>query len=376
MEHNHGRARKNLILRELPLLYVGGTAGLFILFGNTWLADLSSPLWLVFVFLWLFTAVLWAALAAVRHADALAILLGEPYGTLVLTLSVISIEVSMISAVMLHGANNPTMARDAMFAVIMIVLNGMVGLSLLAGGWRHREQHYNLEGAKSYLAVLIPLAVLSLVLPNYTISTPGPNFSPFQTVFLIIISFGLYGSFLAIQTVRHRQYFIDPKEAVEEHGRLQSEGAAQHYTFHTLLLIAYLVPVVVMAEKLAVPIDYVVETLHAPRTLAGLVVAALVVTPEAISAIGAARANHLQRSVNISLGSVLATIGLTVPAVLFIGLITGRKLELGLPPTAIIMLTLTLLVSMVTFSSARSNVLLGAVHVLLFLAYIMLIFQP
>ena len=176
--------------------------------------------------------------------------------------------------------------------------------------------------------------------------------------------------------MRHRQYFIDPKEAVEEHGRLQSEGAAQHYTFHTLLLIAYLVPVVVMAEKLAVPIDYVVETLHAPRTLAGLVVAALVVTPEAISAIGAARANHLQRSVNISLGSVLATIGLTVPAVLFIGLITGRKLELGLPPTAIIMLTLTLLVSMVTFSSARSNVLLGAVHVLLFLAYIMLIFQP
>jgi Ca2+:H+ antiporter len=362
---------------ELPLLFVAGTASLFVLLGDRWLADLSNPFWLMLMFAWLFLTTLWAALAAVRHADALAILLGEPYGTLVLTLSVICVEVSMISAVMLHGRNNPTMARDAMFAVIMIVLNGMVGLALLAGGWRHREQHYNLQGANSYLAVLIPLAVLSLVLPVYTVTTPDPSLSPFQTVFLIIISLALYSAFLAIQTVRHSQYFIDPDDVVEPPGSLP-HGAAppRHPAVRVLLLLAYLIPVVLLAEKLALPIDYVVETLGAPQALAGLVVAAVVVTPEATGAIRAALANHLQRSVNISLGSVLATIGLTVPAVLSIGLISGRKIELGLPPTDVVMLMLTLMVSIVTFSSARSNVLQGLVHLLLFLAYIMLVFQP
>jgi Ca2+:H+ antiporter len=264
-----------------------------------------------------------------------------------------------------------------MFAVIMIVLNGMVGLALLAGGWRHREQHYNLQGANSYLAVLIPLAVLSLVLPVYTVTTPDPSLSPFQTVFLIIISLALYSAFLAIQTVRHSQYFIDPDDVVEPPGSLP-HGAAppRHPAVRVLLLLAYLIPVVLLAEKLALPIDYVVETLGAPQALAGLVVAAVVVTPEATGAIRAALANHLQRSVNISLGSVLATIGLTVPAVLSIGLISGRKIELGLPPTDVVMLMLTLMVSIVTFSSARSNVLQGLVHLLLFLAYIMLVFQP
>ncbi|MCG6864994.1 MAG: calcium:proton antiporter [Thiogranum sp.] len=377
MEHEAERAPTRHMSSELPLLFVAGTASLFVLLGDRWLADLSNPFWLMLMFAWLFLTTLWAALAAVRHADALAILLGEPYGTLVLTLSVICVEVSMISAVMLHGRNNPTMARDAMFAVIMIVLNGMVGLALLAGGWRHREQHYNLQGANSYLAVLIPLAVLSLVLPVYTVTTPDPSLSPFQTVFLIIISLALYSAFLAIQTVRHSQYFIDPDDVVEPPGSLP-HGAAppRHPAVRVLLLLAYLIPVVLLAEKLALPIDYVVETLGAPQALAGLVVAAVVVTPEATGAIRAALANHLQRSVNISLGSVLATIGLTVPAVLSIGLISGRKIELGLPPTDVVMLMLTLMVSIVTFSSARSNVLQGLVHLLLFLAYIMLVFQP
>ena len=377
MEHEAERAPTRHMSSELPLLFVAGTASLFVLLGDRWLADLSNPFWLMLMFAWLFLTTLWAALAAVRHADALAMLLGEPYGTLVLTLSVICVEVSMISAVMLHGRNNPTMARDAMFAVIMIVLNGMVGLALLAGGWRHREQHYNLQGANSYLAVLIPLAVLSLVLPVYTVTTPDPSLSPFQTVFLIIISLALYSAFLAIQTVRHSQYFIDPDDVVEPPGSLP-HGAAppRHPAVRVLLLLAYLIPVVLLAEKLALPIDYVVETLGAPQALAGLVVAAVVVTPEATGAIRAALANHLQRSVNISLGSVLATIGLTVPAVLSIGLISGRKIELGLPPTDVVMLMLTLMVSIVTFSSARSNVLQGLVHLLLFLAYIMLVFQP
>lgn len=376
MTHINKPSRLGRLRSEIPLLFVASTAAVFLLLGNTWLTALSGVLWLALAFIWLFAAMLWASLAAVRHADALAKVLGEPYGTLVLTLSVISIEVSMIAAVMLHGENNPTMARDAMFAVIMIVTNGIVGLALLAGGWRYREQHYNLQGANSYLAVLIPLAVLSLVLPDFTVTTPDPSLSVFQTVFLIIVSFGLYTAFLIIQTMRHSQYFIDPEDAVAETVHPQHDAAPRYLVFHALVLLAYLITVVLLAEKLAVPIDYVVETLHAPPALAGLVVAALVVTPEAIGAIRAAMANHLQRSVNISLGSVLATIGLTVPAVLSIGLITDRRVELGLTPTSIIMLVLTLLLSMVTFSSARSNVLQGSVHLLLFFAYIMLIFQP
>jgi Ca2+:H+ antiporter len=164
---------------------------------------LSNPLWLGLIFVWLFAVVLGSALSVVRHADHVAEILGEPYGTLVLTLAVTTIEVMM-----LHGENNPTLVRDTLFAVVMIILGGMVGSSLLLGGWRHREQHYNLQGANAYLGVIIPLTVLTLTLPNFTITTPGPTLSFPQQLFLFVMSIGLYLAFLAIQTGRHRGYFI------------------------------------------------------------------------------------------------------------------------------------------------------------------------
>jgi Ca2+:H+ antiporter len=318
----------------------------------------------------LFAVLLGTALSVVRHADHLAARLGEPYGTMILTLSVTTVEVVTITAVMLHGQNNPTLARDTLFAVIMIILNGMVGISLLIGGWRRRDQQYNLQGANAYLGLIIPLAVLSLILPDYTVTTPGPTLSGTQEAFVIFLSVGLYAAFVLLQTSRHRTYFTlsnDTAEATSHEGRST--------LWHSALLLAYIVPVVYLAEKLAPPIDYLVETLRAPPAFAGVIVAVLVATPEAISAVRAATADQMQRSVNIFLGSVLSTIGLTIPAMLAISHFTGRPIELGVQHTDIVMLLLTLAVSVVTFSSGRTNVLQGAVHFLLFVAYLFLIAQ-
>jgi Ca2+:H+ antiporter len=359
--------------REAALVAVLVTAVLFLLFGHDWLHDLSNVVWLAFMLIWLFTVILAAAFAVVRHSEALAVKLGEPIGTLVLTLSVTGLEVMMISAVMLTGHGSPTVARDAMFAVVMIVLNGMVGLSLLLGGLRYREQTYNLQGANAFLAVIIPLAVLALVLPNFTESTPGPILSPFQAAFLGILSVGLYGVFLAIQNVRHRGYFLAPTGGDHhDHGH---DVEVHSMAYHAPLLLVYLLPLVILAEELAIPIDHTIEVLHASPALGGFLVAVLILSPESLGAVRAALANQLQRCVNLLLGSVLATIGLSVPAIITIGFITGHSVILGLDAVNMVLLVLTLAVSMLTFASARTNVLQGAVHVLLFLAYLVLLFE-
>src|SRR5205809_2121894 len=198
---------------EFALLIGLGTAAIFFAAGGQLVEIVAHPVAVIVVLLWLFAVILWSAICVVRHADCLAIKWGEPYGTLILTLSAISIEVVMISTAMLHGANNPTLGRDAIFAVVMIALNGLVGLSLLLGGLRYREQYYNLQGVNSYLNVIMTLAVLGLVLPNFTTSKSGPNFSTEQEVFLIVVSLLLYGTFLLIQTVRHRRSFMEPEGA-------------------------------------------------------------------------------------------------------------------------------------------------------------------
>ncbi|HEY7533658.1 MAG TPA: calcium:proton antiporter, partial [Nitrospiraceae bacterium] len=342
-----------------------------------WLSDLSNPLRFTVLFLTLFSVILLSAFSVVRHAESLAILLQEPVGTLVLTLSVTGIEVSIITASMFTGIGNPTLVRDAMFAVMMIVLNGMVGLSLLLGAWRYHEQSYNLQGANSFLAVIIPIAVLGLILPSFTTSSPGPTFSPLQATFLVVMSTGLYGVFLAIQNTRHRPYFVWPSLDTEHRRtpKAGSRGEARSVLFHTGLLLLYFGPLVILAKHLAVPIDHGIRILGAPRQLGGVLVAVLVLAPESLAAVRAALKNELQRSINILLGSVLATISLTIPAVLSIGLTTGKTITLGLEGTDQVMLVLTLLLSTLTFSRSRTNVLVGAVHSLLFLAYLMLIFE-
>jgi len=358
--------------REWPLAASLATTALFYALGERWFADLSNPFWYAFLLAWLFAVILLSAFAVVRHAERLAVRLGEPLGTLILTLAVTGIEVVMIAAVMYTGRDNPAFARDAMFAVVMIVMNGMIGLALVLGGLRHHEQNYNLQGANAFLAVIVPLSVLCLVLPNFTVSSPGPTYSPLQGAFLVIMSLALYGVFLAIQNLRHRDYFIAPGSAGQVDARSEGLGSVP---FHGVLLIAHLLPVVLLAKQLAVPINYGIHELNAPAALGGLLVSTLVLCPESVGAIRAALANELQRSVNILLGSVLATISLTIPAVLVIGLVTGREIVLGLDATNMILLVLTLGVSTLTFASPRTNVLLGAVHLLLFLAYLMMVFD-
>lgn len=348
------------------------TTVLFFLFGEGWVSDLSNSAWFAFISIWLFTVILLSAFAIVRHAESLAELLGEPLGTLILTLSVIGIEVAMISAVMLTGEDKPTLARDTMFAVVMIVLNGMVGVSLLLGGWRHYEQDYNINGANAFLALIVPLSVLGLVLPTFTRTTATPTFSPFQSVFITIMSIGLYVVFLFIQNRRHKEFFIST-DAGTQHAH--HDFTIRSVPYHFAFLVAFLLPLVFLAKKLAVPVDYGTQKFGAPLALGGFLIAVLILSPEAMSAIKSAVRNDLQRSINISLGSVLATIGLTIPAVLTIGLITGKTVVLGLNSADTVLLVLSLILSMITFTQERTNILLGAVHLLLFLAYLMLLFE-
>jgi Ca2+:H+ antiporter len=365
-------------LRQEWLLAVAfATTALFLLFGKGWLADLSNPLWFALMLVWLFAVIMSSAFAVVHHAESLAVKLGEPLGTLVLTLSVIGIEVMMISAVMLTGESKPTLARDTMYGIVMIVLNGMIGIALLVGGLRHHEQEYNLQGANSFLSLIVPLTVLGLVLPNFTNASPGPTLSTFQSAFLAAMSIGIYSLFLVIQNRRHREYFVRPApaRALEAQNNAQAHGPTNSLTYHAVLLAMYLLPLIVLAEEIALPIDHGIEVLHAPLALGGFLVAVLILSPESLSATRAALANDLQRSINILLGSVLASIGLTIPAVLTIGLLTGKTVMLGLQPPDMVLLVLTLALCGLTFTSNRTNVLMGAVHLLLFLAYVMLIFE-
>ncbi len=331
----------------------------------------------------LFGVMLWAAFSVVRHAECLAELLGEPYGTLILTLSVIGIEVALIASIMVTGENKPTLARDTMFSIIMIVLNGLVGLTLVMGGLKHRLQAYNLQGAGAFLTMLLTFALLGLVLPRYTLSAPGGELSPLMSAFLIAMSVVLYGIFLAAQTMTLSDFFreyhstSDPDGAVSEAEEepLRHGGEPVSVPFHAFALVAALLPIVLLSKKIAIYVDFGIETLGAPLAFGGFLIAALILTPEGLSAIRAARENHLQRSVNICLGSALSTMGLTIPVVLIVGWVTNETVELGLAPTEIVLLAVTLIVSLVTFISKRTHMLQGAVHLALFVAYIVLIFD-
>jgi len=364
----------SLIRSELSLIIGVITAAIFLWFGSRLIENIEHPVAMGVVFMWLFVAVLWSAISVVRHADCLAIKCGEPYGTLILTLSAITIEVMMISAAMLHGENNPTLARDMMFAVIMIALNGLIGLSLLLGGLRHHEQHYNLQGASAYLNTIMVLSVLGLVLPNFTTSLSGPRFSTVQEIFLATMSIGLYAIFLLIQTMRHSAYFIESEGT--GHTSEHHAGPMHSTIYHAVMLILYLLVVVVLAEKFAIPLDNSIESFGMPQAFGGAIVAGLVLAPEALSAIKAATRNQLQRSVNILHGSVLASIGLTIPAVLTIGILSKRTVALGIEGGNLPLLLLTLAVSVVTFTSGKTSVLQGCIHLLLFAVFLLLIFSP
>jgi Ca2+:H+ antiporter len=309
--------------------------------------------------------------AAVHHAEVIAHKIGEPYGTLLLTLSVIIIEVAVIATIMLGDKAAPTLARDTVFAVVMIVCNGLVGICILAGGLRYRQQDFQVSGSKIYLSVLIVLSTISLILPNYTLTTPGPLYSTLQLAFVCVITLILYGLFLYTQTVLHRDYFISG--GVDGEASLAS---SRTIAISAVLLVVSLVTVVLLAKSFSVVVDAGAEALGAPAAFSGIVVALLVLLPESVAAISAARHDKLQKSINLSLGSALATISLTIPAVALVAYLLDKPLALGLAPREMVLMAMTFVLSMLTFGTGLTNILFGMVHLLVFAVFLLMVFVP
>ena len=311
-----------------------------------------------------------AVFAAVHHAEVVAHRVGEPFGTLVLALAVTIIEVALIVSVMLSGgAEKAALARDTVLAAIMIVCNGVVGLCLLVGGVRHHEQ-----GASAAMAVLCALSVLTLVLPNYSITSPGPGLSDSQLVFVGIISLVLYMVFVFVQTVRHRDYFlVEVKDDEDAHAPPPSSRAA---LASLGLLFVALVAVVGLAKILSPVVEKGVASAGAPAAVVGIVIAALVLLPEGFAALRAARANRLQTSLNLALGSALASIGLTIPTVAAVSVVIGKPLSLGLEPKETVLLALTLLVGVITLGTGRTTILQGVIHLVIFAAFLFFAVVP
>ena len=319
-----------------------------------------------------------AVINAVHQAEVIAHKTGEPLGTLVLAISVTIIEVALIVSIMLSaGADGALIARDSVFAAVMIVMNGVIGVSIFLGGLRHRILLFRVEGTNSSLAVLIALAVLTLVMPNFTTTTPGPTFSHSQLMLAGVLSLVLYSTFVFIQTVRHRDYFLPQHEAViadpESHAPKPSNTKT---VISVILLLVSLVAVVLLAKALSPSIEAAIDSVDAPRSVVGIAIALLVLLPEGVAATRAAMANRLQTSLNLSLGSALASIGLTIPAVAFISVFFDLPLSLGVDNVGMTFLALTFFLSLLTIAIGRATVLQGVVHLVVFAAYLFLSLVP
>lgn len=366
-----------LILR---LVTAWASVAAFHFLADPLLGHLDTPLVAIGVFLWLLAVIMWTAFGVVHEAEVLAHRLGEPYGTLILTLAIVIIEVALISAVMLGAKGAPTLGRDTMFAVLMIVLNGVVGLGLLLGGMKHFAQRYNLKGAASYLAIIIPLAVIPLILPNFTTSVSDGSLTRFQAISFSIFTLLLYGAFLVLQTGRHAEFYREPSTddapAQEEDTGIDEAASDGPIAPHLLLLLLNILPIVLLAKSLAKVLDFGIARLGAPTALGGILIAMIVFTPECITALRAITANQLQRAINLCLGAAASTLGLTVPAILVIGLLTGQNVVLGLSATNMILLAMTLVLSTLTFTGTRTTMLEGAVHLGVFFVFLVLVFSP
>ena len=314
--------------------------------------------------------------AAVHHAEHIALYVGEPFGTLILAVAVTVIEVGLILSIMLAGgAEATTLARDTVFAAVMIILNGLLGACLLVGGFSHREQRFQQAGVSATLAGISALTVLSLILPNYTTSAPGPVYAPLQMAFVGVVSFIIYGTFVMVQTIRHRDYFLVGGTDVEAGDPTMRPSGGSALLSLLFLLIA-LFAVVALAKGIAPAIEGTVARAGWPHAVVGVVIAAIVLLPEGIAAIRAALANRLQTSLNLALGSALASIGLTIPAVAMAAVWIGFPLTLGLDSKDLVLLALTFMVGSITLAHGRTSMMQGAVHLVIFAAFLFLALVP
>jgi Ca2+:H+ antiporter len=318
-------------------------------------------------------ALIVAVLAAVHHAEVVAHRVGEPFGTLVLALAVTVIEASLILSMMLSGGEaTAALPRDTIYAAVMIICNGVVGLCLLVGGLHHHEQTFRVEGAGSGLAAMVALATLVLVIPSFTTSSPGSTYTDSQLLFVGAASLALWAVFVFVQTVRHRDYFL-PADAQAEHA--EPPSTRRSVASFVLLLVA-LSAVVGLAKLLSPAIEAAVARAEAPKAVVGIAIALLVLLPETWAAVRAARADRLQTSVNLAIGSALASIGLTVPVVVAASVLLDLPLTLGLEAKDMALLALTFVVGAITLGSGRTNMMQGAVHLVIFAAFLFLALVP
>ncbi|RBL85081.1 calcium:proton antiporter [Streptomyces cavourensis] len=356
----------------------------FTVYGGAWLAQPLTPVAAMVCFAVLFFTIIAASFGVVHEADLLAHKLGEPYGTLILTLSIVSIEVILIASMLLGPGEFPTIGRDSIFAVMMIILNLVMGLCLVVGGLKHGEQEYNAQGANAYLTMIVLLTGTALVLPNY-LSGAG-EFTTLQAWTIAAITAGLYAVFLWLQMGREKRLFIQPtagqmavaagNATLPANAPTTGSGDNTSIWRSSALLLGMIIPIVLLAHHLAIVIDYGVVTAGAPIAVSGVLIAIIVFTPESLTAIKAARSNEMQRSINLCLGAFVSTVGLTVPAVLVIGLVTGKQVVMGISMLETVLLGLTVLLGMLSFNGQRTSVMQGAMHLALFAVYGFLLFNP
>ena len=361
----HGAmSRSAWIFPALAVLFFAGATALGITFTPSAAGLVFAAVLLVILFGTVF--------AAVHHAEVIAERIGEPYGTLILTLAVTVIEVALIATIMLGETPVPTLARDTVFAVVMIVCNGLVGICIMTGGLRYREQDVQVTGSSVYLSVLSVMATITLIMPNYTLTMPGPIYSAAQLAFVSIVTVILYGVFLYTQTIRHRDYFVN-EAFIRDDGMPTTN---RMLALSIMLLLVSLLAVVLLSKKFSLVVDFATASIGAPPAFAGVLVAFLILLPESVAAIAAARKNDLQKSINLALGSSVATIGLTIPAVAVAAYVLNKELVLGVNAQETVLLLLTFVLSMLTFGTGRTNILFGLVHVVVFAVFVLLVFVP
>ncbi|KQM83774.1 calcium:proton antiporter [Agromyces sp. Leaf222] len=358
-------------------------------FGHDLVAHPPNAVVSVITFIVILAAIMVAAFGVVNQAEHLAEKVGEPFGTLILTLTVVVIEVALIASVMLGPSGSATIGRDSLFAVMMIIINGVMGLAILLGGLRHGPQNYNTVGTSVYLAVIVALSLCTLVLPNFTSSTPGGTLTSFQSIGIAVLAAALYAFFLVMQVGRDRNLFVQPvvpSAAVPSSTSAAPSGASASASANpaargelvgrALLLIVTVLPIVLLSHDLGVLVDLGIEATGAPVALSGVVIAIIVFTPEAVTAIRASLADQNQRAFNLGLGAFVSTVGLTIPVILVIGLISGQEVVLGETPANMVLIAITLAMTLITFFSPRTTAVHGAVHLMLFGVFAILLFAP
>jgi Ca2+:H+ antiporter len=335
----------------------------------------DNPWFLIF----LGAALISSVLSAVHHAEVVAHKVGEPFGTIILALAITVIEVSLIVSLMMsEPTGTPSvLARDTVFAAVMIILTGIIGLCLLAGGVRYHEQNFIKQGVSTALITLVAISILTMVLPNFTTSEGGGEFSQSQLIFVAIISLILYGGFISVQTIRHRDYFLPQKKEDSNASELYVEKPNILTSVASLvLLIIALVAVVLLSKKLSPTIESIVINLGAPKSLVGIIIATVILLPEGLAAYKAARKNRLQTSLNLSLGSALASIGLTIPAVAIVCYFSGLQVTLGIDAKSSVLLVLSLFTVYLCLSSGKTNIQQGIVLLTLFITYLFTTIVP